>query len=398
MIGLAAGTYRGGIGYLLVSTITLLGGFGLVAKYSPQLHAFSIKHNAISIGEFLGNYYGRRVQVVTGLIIIFTYLALFAAQIIGLAAIAEVVTGTDVKIAIVAASVITVGYTAFSGLRGDIVTDSIHFVVMVISILLILFPSVLYHLPSAVPLVKSEMWMPQRFGGWSFLIVGSVLGSVLPLVSMEIWQRSFTAVSGEVARFSFKVSSAVALLFYFCAAGVGFIAQTAQGDKSHGSVESLMLTTMLGLQSSWVRPLALAALTATMLSTVNSLALVLSATWERDISGRKGASLSESRWLTLTAGILGSLLALSFPSVVQLTLNAFYVLGILFIPVLSILRGKLLQQKGVFWSLSVASVLTLFGIVLFPSVAFLPGLVAAVLIVVAFEVIGKSPKGVGSHS
>ena len=131
VIGIASATYEGGIGLLVVSITSTTVGFLALGYLAPLIKRFGDRYNAVSLGEFLAFRYGRRTQVASAAVVTIAYSAFLAAQFVTLAALLNVWSGIAFHIALAYACVGLIAYTAFAGLRGDMITDVLHFCMMV---------------------------------------------------------------------------------------------------------------------------------------------------------------------------------------------------------------------------------------------------------------------------
>jgi SSS family solute:Na+ symporter len=374
IIGLASATYLSGIGLTVVSTVSLCIGMFGIGLLAPALKRFGDKYQAIGLPELFGVRYGRSTQIVASLLVLFTYLSFLAAQFVAVAGLLNVWSGVGFKSALVYACLGVVVYTAFAGLRGDLMTDFIHFWVMVIAFFAVLTPILIREIPDPSQAFPPEFWSPAHFAGWPFLVVGVVLGGVLPMVSMEVWQRAYAAVTPRAARTVFWVAPLIVLPFYIFATYLGMCAQITNPDLANPDLAPFaVLNTHLPLG---VLGLTIAALLATFLSTANSMALVISATVYRDVFSKPtiGVSVRSGRTWTFVAGAFGLLAAWIVPSIVQLTLNAFYMLGMLFLPLIGGLFWRRATARAATISIVLGGLVTFISLPFAPKLAFLPGL------------------------
>lgn len=383
LIGIASGTFTGGSGLFVVSAISLTLGFGGIAYLAPYIKRFGDKYGAISLAEFFLVRYGRRTQIAAALVVLFVYISFLAAQFVAMGALLDVWTPVAFRWAVIFAAGGVLLYTAYAGLKGDIIVDFLHFVVMVVVFFIILLPSVLtsgevsglFQLLREVP---PQLKNPSTFGGWPFLVGGIIFSGILPLVSMEIWQRVYSAASAQLARKVFLVSILVVLPAYLSALIFGFRAAVEMPQLQNGDYALYHL--MANHLAPGALGLGVAAVLAVFLSTANSMALVVSATFARDILRSKGAdfSIGHGRLLTLGFGVVGLIFALTLPNIVQLTLNAFFILGVLFFPFVCGLFWSRATAFAATWSIGLGAVTTLAFLPFLPTQAFVPGAVVAI--------------------
>lgn len=396
VVGLASAAYDSGIGYGLVALVSTVGGLLLVAFFAPKIKKFGDAHKAVTLSEFFGVRYGRSTEILAGITILLAYVSFLGAQFVATGTLLHIWGGIDFVVALLLSSVALILYTSFAGLRGDILTDFVHFIVMAIVFLVFMIPGVhdygatLEDLRSVLP---ASHWSPLTFGGIGFLIGGLFFGIILSLVSMEIWQRIYAATDSSQARRVFTWGAILIIPFYILATFIGLVARVkydhlASPDLAIFQVfQDQLPIGLLGL--------GIAALLAAFMSTANSMMLVLSATIVRNLfnigkierpNGNQRRALRLSRLVTLLVGGIGLAFALLLPDIVQLSLNAFYLIGLLFPPLL----GGVLWRRS---SLRAANLSIIFGLIatvialpFIPRQAFIA---AAVLAIPTFIIASK---------
>lgn len=92
----------------------------------------------------------------------------------------------------------------------------------------------------------------------------------------------------------------------------------------------------------------------------------------------------------MSVGILGALLAFLISDIVQLVLNAFFMISILFPAIVSAFFFKGTNKVGAMLSVVFGGITTIGFIPIYPTQAFLPGLVVAILTIVISSLIKKN--------
>lgn len=226
IVGITSSTFSNGTGFGLVAIISTVTGFVAVAYIAPWLKRFGDRHKAVTLPEILLVRYGRKAQIAASLVILFAYLSLLAGQYTAISRLLEIWTGWDFQIALLFAVGGLIVYTAFAGLRGDIATDTLHFWIMTIVLFAFLAPFIALNNPvlTLINKVPAEILSPITFAGYPYLIVGSLFGIVIPLVSMELWMRVYASTNAKQARHVFFYSAAAVIPFYLFGIFLGFIA------------------------------------------------------------------------------------------------------------------------------------------------------------------------------
>ncbi|MCB9947269.1 MAG: sodium:solute symporter family protein [Rhodospirillaceae bacterium] len=386
IVGIATGTYSGGIGLGVVTMVSSTVGFLALSRLAPYIQRFGVIYDAISLPEFLKVRYGRSCQLAAAIVVLFTYFSLLAAQFLAIGAIVHTWTEISFGLAVLIAAVGVVVYISIAGIRGDMVTDVVHFIAMllVFGVFLIFLMSgdnSLLTLPDRLP---SGFLDPVNFGGWSFLIGGVLFGGVVPLVAVEIWQRAYAACNPETARRVFAGSLLIIIPAYVGAMIIGlYSVLLVPADTTE---DASMFVLMAEIFPPGLYGFAVVAVFATILSTANSMILVVSASVYRDIFGASfgEGKLLASRGITFGVGFAGLVFAFLVPSIVQSILNAIYVLGVIALPIVVGLFWRRATNIAATLCIVSGALVTAGFIPIAPKQAFLPG--AAVAIVVFFVV------------
>jgi SSS family solute:Na+ symporter len=383
IIGIAAATKASGTGFGVVSLASTVFGFLAMAFFAPTVKRFGDKFRAVTLPDFFGRRYGRKVQVAAAIVVLFTYLSLLAAQFTASSALIALFTGLDVRVAVAFATVGVIGYSSFAGMRGDIVADALYFCAKVVVLLIIGIPALIRHHGSVVfgAGLPASTLSPLTFGGWPFLVLGLLFGAIIPLLAPEIWMRVFSSRSTAEARKVFLYSAIWVIPFYLFAMMLGFA--TYANHSVSGSNEAQVLKTLFDSLPHWILGVGVASVLTVIVSTANTLVIVVSGTILRDFLNydlNAPKSLAPSRWFSLLGGFAGAALALWSGSLVQLLLNTFYGLLVLAAPLVGGVVWRKASASGAFWSIASGFIVTLVCLSVMPTQAFLPGLVVSILV------------------
>jgi len=381
IIGLASATAQSGTGFALVSLLSTVGGFLLMGMIGPRLKAFGDSVQAATIGDFLGARLGRGAQFAGGLVVAFTYTFLIAAQFEAFRDIFGIVTGNPFWAFHIAAAFVIV-YTAWLGMRGDIVSDVIEFAVKLVVLIGLGF----YFLSSKFGAgilgtgVSHEVLSPLKFGGWTFLVLGFLFGASVPLLQPEIWFRVYASRNMKDARLVFFWAALLVLPFYLFAISLGFC--TSLSGTAVKSTDQQVVQTLLSSMPRFGAMICFAGISAVILSCVNSLILAVSFAIHRDVLGRsisEGEGLKSVRLLTVLAGVGGVIMADVSRDIVHLLLNCFYGLLVLSPSLLGAAFRTKTSPLAAPVSIILGYITTLAALALMPGQAFLPGLIVSAL-------------------
>ena len=289
------------------------------------------KTNLITIPDKLEQSYGKKTAILGAFL---TFLLMTPAPyILMIAVLLELVTGWGLPLCALIGTVATTAYLISGGFRSDVNTDILEFFLMFLGFAVIL--------PFA--------WM--KFGGFEFIQQhvppmhltwngGTPIQFVLVWFFIALWtlvdpafhQRWYAAKSGEVAQRGILVSIIFWFLFDAMTATAGLYARAAIPDLEQPVMAYPLLAEMT--LPPVAKGLFYVGMLATIMSTLNTLALISATTLGRDIVWRmKGdrAVPEEKRltqWGLVITAVLSLGLALLIPSVIKL----WYTIGTIIIP------------------------------------------------------------------
>ncbi len=395
IIGIASSTYKNGLGFGIVALASTFVGFLLIGFFAHRIKELSNKINAFTLSEIIGYYYGKSAQKICGAIIIFAYLSLLAGQIVAATTLISVWSGFSFQSVLWFSGISMIAYCAFAGLKGDIISDTFHFWGKIVFYFLIFLPVLLYK-ENIGSLLSSLSWSqisPVKFGGYTYLIGGIFFGAIIPLVSMELWMRIFSSENAKDAKKAYIISAFTIIPFYVLPMLVGLISVIT--IPAINNPDQILIFNFLKYLPSGLLGMGIASLFSVTIGAANTLVVVLSATFYRDILGRNNKSgkneLLFSRLITLVIGFAGIAFSLLLPNVVQLIINAFFGISIIFPPLLYgfVTKRRLNPYSGVI-SLLVGFILIVVFIPILGNQAFIPGLLGSILGIVVGNVIDNS--------
>lgn len=279
----------------------------------------------ITVADFFRERYGHASEVLASVLSVIVSVIWASAQLLAFAVILKTAFNVPQEITLIAATIIVVGYTSFSGLMGDIVTDMIQGGVLLIG-LLVLFFSVAHAFGGVGPMLASiqpqqlellgadETWLGQ-IDAWAIPILGS-------LIAQEAISRTLAARTPELAR---RATFAAAGLYLAVGmipvviglAGVHLAVAGATGDDYLPRLAQEVLSPALAV-------VFLGALMSAILSTVDSNLLSISSFVSINILAKRhqasdaAGRLRLARITTIGAGLAACLIASSGQSIYEL--------------------------------------------------------------------------------
>lgn len=395
--GVAAAAYNTGIGFAVFGAANVFFGYILVAIFGPTIREFGNQYSAHTLAEFFGVYYSPSAQVVTSLVISITYLFFLSSQILGITAIIEVGWGWKFIVALTVAVVGLMVYTYISGARSDYYTDAAHFVVMSFALVAASVAGFgsLANPSNLLAQLPDQYLEVTNFAGAEFFILGIVFGSAALLVSMDFWQRIYSAGSETAARWVFMGGLLVNIPFFAISTHIGLSLKAK--DVAISNPDLALITGFVEYLDPVFLGIATAGLLAAFLSTANTMIMVVTSSITKDvIFGGYMMDTDEISYQDLlptarkaTIVVLLTAVGLSYaiPSIVQQSLNAFFMLTILIPPFFGALifgKEEAKESAGTM-SLLVGVVITLIAMPFAPKMAFIPGFFITLLTYVGIQ-------------
>ena len=273
----------------------------------------------LTLADFFRDRFGPRAEIAAAMVSIPTSVIWAAAQLLALSTLLSAVTDIPVTLALIGAGALVIAYTLLGGLLGDVVTDMIQSVIVLVGLILLLVMLVgraggvgaaLAAIdPAALVLVPPGESLIERIDAFAIPILGSIVAQ--EMISRYLGARTakIAVRGGLIAGALYLGVGAFPIIFGLVGTGLGFDA--AAGDL------------YLPLLAAELMPSALfvvfaGALFSAVLSTVDSALLAVSALATenlyrraRPLAGERERLLA-ARGLTVLAGL--SALAVAFSS------------------------------------------------------------------------------------
>lgn len=393
IVGIVSMGYTSGfIGAILGLSFAL----GLIATSlaAPYIKKMGDKYGCYTLPDILAIRFSNRCRAVAAVVNLVVFFFFMAIQFIAFGTFLTILTNWSLTISIIFAACILLAYTSVGGLHTDIKTDVFQLFVM-LPLFLILFPMtvtkaggfhVLYSLPKSY-------FSGVGFGGPVFIIGAFLFLAPSVLVSMDIWQRIFSAKNERTARNAFLTSAILIIPLFIVLSLLGMFAKILFPNLSP---DTTMAYSILSILPYGFKGLAISGFIAALMSTADSMLVVVSATVVHDLyhsflnkNATKEHILKLLRRVTLLLGIIGIFISILIPNIVQLIVNAFSSLIILLPATIGGLFWKRATSKGAFWSILIGFISTLILAFFIPKTAFIPGFFFSLL---AFIIISLHTK------
>lgn len=299
----------------------------------------------ITIADFLRDRFGSGTEGLAAVVIALSATTWSAAQLFAFAVILSGAAGLDFTTALIGATLLVMTYTLFGGLAGDVVTDVVQGMIILVAITILFAlmvsaaggPAAMWAAAPAAKLsfaVPGEGWA-ERAELWLIPIIGT-------MVSQEALSRTLAAKSPEVARRGAMIGAGIYLVAGLIPVSLGLFGPQLAPllGADFGADEAFLPGIAATLLPPWLYVIFTGALISAILSSVDSALLAVSAVVTE--SGyrrlRPNASplamLRAARGATVGAAVVAAWLAAQGESLRDLVLDASAIAAVLAVPII----------------------------------------------------------------
>lgn len=339
-IGITGLAYTSGISAAWWMIASGIGSVILAFFVGPKIWELSKKYNLMTCGDFLDKRYSKYFKGIFSTMMFIGTLALFAAQLMGVAWILNVVLGTSKPVGVLVGAVVVTIYFAFGGLVSSAYVGVLKLVIVLAGFLL------------ALPFALSSVG---GFSGLHTLVAAnygnaeqtasffSFFGLGLPIIIGYFFMLTpsffvspgligivYGAKDKSAIRKGTMLNAAVQFVFAFVPAIIGMCAFAMFPTLE--SQDLALPTAMTELMPMAVSAIALAAIFAAEISTADTVLYMLNGSFTNDIyktfvnpNLSDEGVLKMSRGVTIVGGVLGVIIALYLSSIIS-ALTIFYTL------------------------------------------------------------------------
>lgn len=351
-----------------------------------------------TIADIFEARYDTRVRLVASVVILLAWLCFFAALVVGGARVIEVTLGWKLTIAILATAGVFTVYTTVGGMWAVTLTDFVQFIILVIGIIAIC-PIALYNVgglgemmanvpdsyTSVIPTVDGSQML-----GMGMIVAILVLTTPTTFVAPDVYLRIWCMSDDRTAKKTLYVLAGLLIFFGVIITLTGMASYVLFPDVDHELALPLMAQKLLPAGISGVM---LVALLAASVSGAVPEVIVCASILARDIyqsfvnpNADDKKMLQVSRVLTAFCGVLGMVLAVLIPGVMDLTFHCYRI----FIPaalpaIVAAFYSRRTSATSALISMIIGPVISMACMFLLPSTYLtycdpvIPGLAASVI-------------------
>jgi Na+/proline symporter len=283
------------------------------------------RSNYVTISDFFRERFGKKAEIASAVVSVIISVIWAGAQLLAVAAILETVVGIPGYVTLLAAAGIVIVYCYYAGLKGDIATDVVQGIFLIIGIVILFlavsgraggFDALIGSIkPEQLRLVAEGESIFARIDNWMIPVIGS-------LVTQEALTRFLAARSTRVAQSACLAAAALYLALGMLPVLIGLGGthlgiEGAAGDNFIPAMALELLPNVLAI-------ILVGALFSAILSTVDSNLLAVSSLVSinlmRKSHGRRSekAQLQIARMTTVLAGLGALLVAFSGSNIYEL--------------------------------------------------------------------------------
>lgn len=378
-VGAAGLGYRDGMSAWWWVGSAGIGSMILAFTVGPRIWRVARDQNLFTVGDYLEFRYDRRVRGVVALLLWIGALAILAGQLIAVAWILNVVLGLNKPLGcLIGAGVATLYFTA-GGLMGTAKVNALQLFVKLFGFVLVLWFllrqigwtlefQMQRGLDGAMYLGNTVFDL-NAYSSFTGIGTAGVLGYLALLVpsfviSPGLLQKVFGARDERAVRYGVMLNALGLLAFAIIPVLLGMMARSQFPDLTNR--ELALPTLLVQALPLWLGGLLLGAIFSAELSSADAVLFMLSTSLSKDLyqtfinpAADDRQLLRIARWTALLCGVLGALLGMLLPGVID-ALKIFYTLmsAALLLPLLAGLYTRQVRANAALAAIAVSVALT----------------------------------------
>jgi SSS family transporter len=322
------------------------------------------RKNILTLADLFRDRYGRKVELLASVMMLFTFLGYIAAQLIALSILFESVFGIESHWGILLSAAIVTLYTTSGGMWAVSVTDFVQSIVIIAGLILLVV--ILTPVAGDVDLLvppKEDFFrftpMENSFLAWSDYLAAWLAIGLGSLASQDIFQRANAARTEKIAVYSTYFGAFLYLLMAMLPLFLGMLTYHIAPELIEGDKQYVLMELIKGYAPFWLQVLFYGALISAIFSTSSGALLAPSSILAENII--KPLFLSEeddkvlltvSRVSVIFVAIISTAIAFNNRSIYHLVAES-SILGLvsLLVPMLGALFLKRVSASQAVWSM-----------------------------------------------
>jgi SSS family solute:Na+ symporter len=351
--------YEYGLSALWFCTLLGLGILVISLVLSRRL----VRLNLLTVTELLRRHYNSNASLGGAAIMIAYALFVAVASIVACGTIFNGLFDLPFWGGVLLGGGIVVIYAVIGGMWSITLTDVVQFFIMTIGIMFLLTPMSI-HFAGGWDVMRNQL--PESHFSLATLGLPMFLGFTLNyflgiMIGQDIWQRVFTARSGNVARFAGAAAAAYCVLYGICGALIGMAARSLLPPLADPNMA--FMSVVDAALPSGVRGFVVAAALAAMMSTASATLMAAATTLAEDVLPRLGiaSTLRVDRLSTLAMGLIALACSLALNDVFKPLAVAYDLLvGSVLVPIVGAIFWRRSTTRAAIASMVVSAGVTIY--------------------------------------
>jgi SSS family solute:Na+ symporter len=337
-VGITGIAYKSGISAWWWLGSAGFGSLVLAFVVGPKIWRIAWRYDLYTLGDYLDKRYSKTYRGLFSSMMAVGTLALFSAQLIGIAWILNVVAGMPKQTGVIIGALVTTLYFAAGGMLAAVIVNIIEGVIIFAGFIIAMpyiynfvggFDGLVSKVAENLPSIEAQ----SKFFSMDGIGITVIIGFIFMLVpsffiSPGLLGKVFSARNERSIRIGVAANGVMQLLFAICPVFIGMAAFACFPGLSNPDLA--LPTAMMEMMPFAIATLALAAVFAAEVSTADAVLYMISTSVSNDLyktfinpSISDKSLLRLSRSISLFAGIIGIFLALKLESIIT-ALTIFY--------------------------------------------------------------------------
>ncbi len=274
--------------------------------------------NAITLPNLVEKYVGRKGGFLTSLIIIIAWPGIIASQFVAMSTILMYATGrNDNKIMLIIVALIVISYTIFGGQLSVIKTDTLQFIVIAVSFVLVFVYLFFFAEGNTEKTLSNIQLLNDSYTALDFIIQLLIVGGTY-LLGPDVISRNLVSKNEKTAKKATFISASLLIIFSIIIVLIGLFIVTNEHIPAD---ENPLYYIMENVLPKPIAILLALGLLSTLLSTSDTCLVNISSIVEKDILKRD--KVWEARAFAALFGLIALMIAFTSGDIIEKLTGAY---------------------------------------------------------------------------
>lgn len=331
----------------------------VAAPFAPRIYRAMKRRDAITIGGYIGNRFGKFTRVFAGITNFLAYTGFVASNILATGTLLNVILGWDFTMSMIMTAIIVTLYTLSGGLKSVYQINILQVAIMIIGLTGIILPASINAAGGWSGIVNT---VPASFLDIGALGWGTIIGTILiptALTGFTTQAGYISVASSKNLEVSWKSTLLGGVLYIFIAIPVIFVGMAAFVLFPEANAQQILAKTILEILPTGLIGVLVAAVISATMSTAASCTLNAVTCFSKDVLEpiremklSDNADLRLTRILIVVISLIATVFAVLLPSVIQLLLIGYSLAaGGLLVPAFATMFWKRATTPGIIASM-----------------------------------------------